>query len=305
MTWWLLVVVLPLLLLAQVTMTTRETLCDPGYYLTEQFQEGRSVRACRKCESGTFRSHPSAETSCVHCALCRDDQEVVTECSPTSDRQCQCKEGHFYCDSGSCTESCFRCKRCEGSTVLHPCNATRDTVCATESNPKPGTSSCSWPLLVVLALTLAFAINAFILIPCIRTILHNHSKKGNHGHINPGENKITAASGAQERGTGARGSSWEGGVSFETQLHSLSNSGAFHASDLGATCFGLPDTQDLRPGSQVSWLETGCPGCPVREAGRDWCCPSQGHPQGGRPPGAGEAHQVRPLLHFLRGSSVS
>ncbi|XP_032346010.1 tumor necrosis factor receptor superfamily member 26-like isoform X2 [Camelus ferus] len=210
MTWWLLVVVLPLLLLAQVTMTTRETLCDPGYYLTEQFQEGRSVRACRKCESGTFRSHPSAETSCVHCALCRDDQEVVTECSPTSDRQCQCKEGHFYCDSGSCTESCFRCKRCEGSTVLHPCNATRDTVCATESNPKPGTSSCSWPLLVVLALTLAFAINAFILIPCIRTILHNHSKKGNHGHINPGENKITAASGAQERGTGARGSSWGG-----------------------------------------------------------------------------------------------
>ncbi|EPY87591.1 hypothetical protein CB1_000234015 [Camelus ferus] len=159
------------------TRCTLRGLACQGYYLTEQFQEGRSVRACRKCESGTFRSHPSAETSCVHCALCRDDQEVVTECSPTSDRQCQCKEGHFYCDSGSCTESCFRCKRCEGSTVLHPCNATRDTVCATESNPKPGTSSCSWPLLVVLALTLAFAINAFILIPCIRTILHNHSKK--------------------------------------------------------------------------------------------------------------------------------
>ncbi|KAB1251470.1 Tumor necrosis factor receptor superfamily member 26 [Camelus dromedarius] len=168
MTWWLLVVVLPLLLLAQVTMTTRETLCDPGYYLTEQFQEGRSVRACRKCESGTFRSHPSAETSCVHCALCRDgkwrrsgrpDQEVVTECSPTSDRQCQCKEGHFYCDSGSCTESCFRCKR------------------SSLGGPGLRTSSCSWPLLVVLALTLTFAINAFILIPCIRTILHNHSKK--------------------------------------------------------------------------------------------------------------------------------
>ncbi|XP_074227602.1 tumor necrosis factor receptor superfamily member 26 isoform X3 [Camelus bactrianus] len=208
MTWWLLVVVLPLLLLAQVTMTTRETLCDPGYYLTEQFQEGRSVRACRKCESGTFRSHPSAETSCVHCALCRDDQEVVTECSPTSDRQCQCKEGHFYCDSGSCTESCFRCKRCEGSTVLHPCNATRDTVCATESNPKPGTSSCSWPLLVVLALTLAFAINAFILIPCIRTILHNHSKKedpNEPGSPSPRSSQPDATRTGPERGRPAPG----------------------------------------------------------------------------------------------------
>nr|XP_031546976.1 tumor necrosis factor receptor superfamily member 26-like [Vicugna pacos] len=169
MAWGLLIVVWPLLqqLLAQVTMTTRETLCDPGYYLTELFQEGRSVRACRECESGTFRSHPSAETSCVHCALCRDDQEVVVECSPTSDRQCQCKEGRFYCDSGSCTESCFRCKRCEGSTVLHPCNATRDTVCATESNPKPGISSCWWALLVLLPI---FAILS------IPITLHNHSK---------------------------------------------------------------------------------------------------------------------------------
>ncbi|KAB1251471.1 Tumor necrosis factor receptor superfamily member 26 [Camelus dromedarius] len=190
MTWWLLVVVLPLLLLAQVTMTTRETLCDPGYYLTEQFQEGRSVRACRKCESGTFRSHPSAETSCVHCALCRDaDQEVVTECSPTSDRQCQCKEGHFYCDSGSCTESCFRCKREQGEQSgwagqgsiflpLQVAHSIPHPPLPTSRRPDmPGTSSCSWPLLVVLALTLTFAINAFILIPCIRTILHNHSKK--------------------------------------------------------------------------------------------------------------------------------
>ncbi|XP_072826625.1 tumor necrosis factor receptor superfamily member 6-like isoform X1 [Vicugna pacos] len=202
MAWGLLIVVWPLLqqLLAQVTMTTRETLCDPGYYLTELFQEGRSVRACRECESGTFRSHPSAETSCVHCALCRDaDQEVVVECSPTSDRQCQCKEGRFYCDSGSCTESCFRCKRCEGSTVLHPCNATRDTVCATESNPKPGISSCWWALLVLLPI---FAILS------IPITLHNHSKNedpNEPGSPSPRSSQPDATWTGPERGRPAPG----------------------------------------------------------------------------------------------------
>lgn len=40
------------------------------------------------------------------------DQEEVTLCSPTRDRQCQCKTGSYYCDSGDCVEMCYRCTRC-------------------------------------------------------------------------------------------------------------------------------------------------------------------------------------------------
>ncbi|XP_033258115.2 tumor necrosis factor receptor superfamily member 26-like [Orcinus orca] len=144
-----------LLLAAQVTMATGETRCNPGeyevtslcrcsklcpagYYVSKYIDQDHSVGECRECESGTFRAHPSEESSCVPCSQCREDQEVVTECFPTSDRLCQCKQGNFYCDSVDCTESCFRCKRCEDSTILHPCNATRDTVCAVKIHPEAG-----------------------------------------------------------------------------------------------------------------------------------------------------------------------
>nr|XP_008509962.1 PREDICTED: tumor necrosis factor receptor superfamily member 10D-like isoform X3 [Equus przewalskii] len=75
-------------------------------------------------------------TSCLPCAQCREDQEVVTNCSRVSDRRCQCQQGSFYCDSPDCAEKCFRCTRCQGS-VLQPCSATRDTVCAVETNQEP------------------------------------------------------------------------------------------------------------------------------------------------------------------------
>ncbi|XP_059873549.1 tumor necrosis factor receptor superfamily member 26-like [Delphinus delphis] len=156
-----------LLLAAQVTMATGETRCNPGeyevtslrrcsklcpagYYVSKYIDRDHSVGECRKCESGTFRAHPSEESSCVPCSQCREDQEVVTECSPTSDRLCQCKQGNFYCDSMDCTESCFRCKRCEDSTILQPCNATRDTVCAVKIHPEAGNRTSVCILLVVI-----------------------------------------------------------------------------------------------------------------------------------------------------------
>ncbi|XP_026946165.1 tumor necrosis factor receptor superfamily member 26-like isoform X1 [Sagmatias obliquidens] len=152
-----------LLLAAQVTMATGETRCNPGeyeitslrrcsklcpagYYVSKYIDQDHSVGECRKCESGTFRAHPSEESSCMPCSQCREaDQEVVTECFPTSDRLCQCKHGSFYCDSMDCTESCFRCKRCEDSTILQPCNATRDTVCAVKIHPEAGGSVYVFP----------------------------------------------------------------------------------------------------------------------------------------------------------------
>ncbi|XP_059785837.1 tumor necrosis factor receptor superfamily member 14-like isoform X1 [Balaenoptera ricei] len=166
-----------LLFAAQVTMATGETRCKPGeyevnglcrssklcpagHYVREYVDQDHSIRECRECESGTFRAHPSEESSCMPCSQCREaDQEVVTECFPTSDRLCQCKQGSFYCDSKHCTESCFRCKRCEDSTILQPCNATRDTVCAVKIHPEAGNLNWLWiPLAVATGLSIAVAI---------------------------------------------------------------------------------------------------------------------------------------------------
>uniref|UniRef100_A0A480PQM4 Tumor necrosis factor receptor superfamily member 10C n=1 Tax=Sus scrofa TaxID=9823 RepID=A0A480PQM4_PIG len=114
---------------AQVTVTTSETPrdyseheapsarlsgkgCPAGQYVSQPMAGDPGVVACRPCQPGTFSPYASEETSCLPCALCRKDQEVVTECSPTRDRQCQCKRGHFFCDSTDCEENCFRCQRC-------------------------------------------------------------------------------------------------------------------------------------------------------------------------------------------------
>ncbi|CAI9167356.1 unnamed protein product [Rangifer tarandus platyrhynchus] len=143
----------------QVTMATAETMCHPdeyevpgnpscsrvcpaGYHVSRPISQDHPIGACSPCESGTFRAHPSVETQCMLCAQCREDQEVVKHCSPTSDQECQCRQGKFFCDSVDCTESCIRCARCEDSAVLQSCNATSDTVCAT--NPQSGNPGSPW-----------------------------------------------------------------------------------------------------------------------------------------------------------------
>ncbi|KAM5223942.1 tumor necrosis factor receptor superfamily member 26-like [Hipposideros larvatus] len=118
---------LPLLLLVPASVTTATSvtrcgsdkyelkslglccpLCPAGQYVTKHC-DGTQSTQCSQCEPGTFTAHPNSETSCLPCAQCRDDQEEVTLCTPTRDRQCQCKTGSYYCDSGDCVEMCYRC----------------------------------------------------------------------------------------------------------------------------------------------------------------------------------------------------
>ncbi|XP_036136927.1 uncharacterized protein LOC118643128 [Molossus molossus] len=107
-----------------------------GHHVSADCTESQATR-CSPCPPGTFMAHDNRKTQCQTCAKCRDDQEVVKNCTPTSDQQCQCKTGQCYCDSENCPEMCYPCTRCPGAT-RHPCTATRDTVCATEPSPAPG-----------------------------------------------------------------------------------------------------------------------------------------------------------------------
>ncbi|XP_053755298.1 LOW QUALITY PROTEIN: tumor necrosis factor receptor superfamily member 1A-like [Panthera pardus] len=110
-------------------------LCPAGQYVFKPCRANHTAGECRVCETGTFLAFPNGEPTCQRCIQCRKgDQEVVAKCSPTSDRQCQCRKGSFYCNSVDCVENCLRCTRCPG-VVLSPCNATSNTVCATETDP--------------------------------------------------------------------------------------------------------------------------------------------------------------------------
>ncbi|XP_059566771.1 tumor necrosis factor receptor superfamily member 4-like isoform X3 [Myotis daubentonii] len=78
------------------------------------------------------------------CQRCPADQEMVSDCTPTQDRQCQCKTGEYYCDSEHCLEGCNPCTSCPGAT-LQTCTPTRDTVCAPAAQPEPGSCRGSRP----------------------------------------------------------------------------------------------------------------------------------------------------------------
>ncbi|XP_053418413.1 tumor necrosis factor receptor superfamily member 10B-like [Nycticebus coucang] len=140
------------LLSVSVTLTTCVTLCGPnmypfgnlccklcpaGHHVSQHCSVNNSLGECTPCDPGTFMAHANDQFSCDRCNQCREDQEMVAECSPTSDRQCQCIPGRFYCDSADCVESCFHCSRCrEGRKVLRPCTAAANTECS-ESEPEP------------------------------------------------------------------------------------------------------------------------------------------------------------------------
>ncbi|XP_012613177.2 uncharacterized protein LOC105867538 isoform X1 [Microcebus murinus] len=156
---------LPLLLLlpASVTLATSVNPCGPdmyqsenrccrrcpaGHHVSRHCSTNHSLGHCTPCGPDTFMAHDNDHSHCRRCNQCREDQEPVTNCSATSDRQCQCKSGQFYCDSADCMESCFRCSKCPGGKEpLWPCNATADTVCPEPD--EPGHANLYWLLLVL------------------------------------------------------------------------------------------------------------------------------------------------------------
>ncbi|XP_006911048.1 tumor necrosis factor receptor superfamily member 10B-like isoform X3 [Pteropus alecto] len=110
-------------------------------------------------------AHSNREDECLPCTQCRDDEEVVTPCSPQSDQQCQCREGAFYCDSVLCRENCYRCTRCKGA-VLQTCNATRDTICAPETNPEPGNPQVYWFHIILVVFVVVVMVIHIVVIVC-------------------------------------------------------------------------------------------------------------------------------------------
>ncbi|XP_070282440.1 tumor necrosis factor receptor superfamily member 23-like isoform X1 [Myotis yumanensis] len=111
--------------------------CPAGQYVEEPCSSPHTRSECEACDTGTYTGHANGLRSCLLCTTCREDQEMVSDCTPTQDRRCQCKTGEFYCDSEDCLESCYRCTSCPGAT-LQTCNATRDTECAPAARPEPG-----------------------------------------------------------------------------------------------------------------------------------------------------------------------
>ncbi|CAO2584023.1 Tumor necrosis factor receptor superfamily member 22 [Lemmus lemmus] len=125
-------------------------LCSPGEFVQESCTVPHTQGKCEKCHPGTFTEAGNGLDSCRVCSSCDENQEMVADCSATSNRKCQCRMGHFYADP-QFPELCLRCSKCpQGSPVLQKCNFTANTVCSS-----PGTNQRNRLYLLTVLPTLA------------------------------------------------------------------------------------------------------------------------------------------------------
>ncbi|XP_048186948.1 tumor necrosis factor receptor superfamily member 10B-like [Perognathus longimembris pacificus] len=101
-----------------------EVSCKPGFYLSVE------CKCCLRCEAGIeFTSYTNSLPTCMRCSECREDQEVKTACTTTSNTVCQCKTDTFR--TTEAPEFCQRCRdRCpEGEVEVVSCDSWHDRKC--------------------------------------------------------------------------------------------------------------------------------------------------------------------------------
>ncbi|KAH0508114.1 Tumor necrosis factor receptor superfamily member 22 [Microtus ochrogaster] len=85
-------------------------LCSPGEFARQPCTVPHTRGICERCDPGMFTDAGNGLDSCRACSSCDKNQEMVSNCSATSDRKCQCRIGHFYADPQS-PEFCLPCSK--------------------------------------------------------------------------------------------------------------------------------------------------------------------------------------------------
>ncbi|XP_040826763.1 tumor necrosis factor receptor superfamily member 10A-like [Ochotona curzoniae] len=105
--------------------------CPAGSFVLRACEKNHTQGQCERCPPGTHMTHSGGLFACLPCQTCREDQEMVRDCSPTVNRQCQCKKDSYA--SPDEPENCLHCSRCKNNQVLQECTPTNDTKCANDT----------------------------------------------------------------------------------------------------------------------------------------------------------------------------
>ncbi|XP_036009483.1 tumor necrosis factor receptor superfamily member 23 isoform X2 [Mus musculus] len=111
--------------------------CPSGTFVKAPCKIPHTQGQCEKCHPGTFTGKDNGLHDCELCSTCDKDQNMVADCSATSDRKCECQIGLYYYDP-KFPESCRPCTKCpQGIPVLQECNSTANTVCSSSVSNLP------------------------------------------------------------------------------------------------------------------------------------------------------------------------
>ncbi|KAJ8404519.1 hypothetical protein AAFF_G00337860 [Aldrovandia affinis] len=103
--------------------------CEAGTYVKKPCVKALEAGTCAPCESGTYAEHATGMHRCLTCTPCHMDQEEMVPCSPTQNRQCQCRRG-FFCEPDKPCEVCKKCTRCkEDEEKVKNCTTISNTIC--------------------------------------------------------------------------------------------------------------------------------------------------------------------------------
>lgn len=103
--------------------------CEAGTYVSEKCSRNQEKGICSPCKAGTYAEHPTGMDQCLQCSQCHRDQNVVAECSSTSNTKCECKPGSYCLPDEPC-EVCKKCIRCKADEEeASSCTATSNTRC--------------------------------------------------------------------------------------------------------------------------------------------------------------------------------
>uniref|UniRef100_A0A669F7I7 TNFR-Cys domain-containing protein n=1 Tax=Oreochromis niloticus TaxID=8128 RepID=A0A669F7I7_ORENI len=81
--------------------------CPPGTFMPAHCTATTRTQ-CQPCRDGHFTKLWNYLPRCLYCSnICTGNQEVETECSPTTNRICRCKEGFYSAD-----DFCIRHTEC-------------------------------------------------------------------------------------------------------------------------------------------------------------------------------------------------
>ncbi|KAF4081601.1 hypothetical protein AMELA_G00163330 [Ameiurus melas] len=76
--------------------------CLPGFRLQKHCTDTQRT-VCRPCDAGFYTEFSNYIFDCLPCDWCSSDQTVAQECTRSSNRVCECKEG-FYWNSHFCQQ---------------------------------------------------------------------------------------------------------------------------------------------------------------------------------------------------------
>ncbi|KAK6176880.1 hypothetical protein SNE40_015094 [Patella caerulea] len=189
--------------------------CPKGHFVLIDCKVNSTVGQCQECQKETYYPRMSKYASCKACKHCGIGQKIKEQCTTISDTVCVCRDNLVeiqniggsgsYCvpktdtsvnpqQSSSTTvpqrpeclsgmyrdmsknNDCFPCSNC--SNVIHPCNGTHDTICASSQNTNESDNSNQGLIIGITVAAVVIVAIVGILAAAIRYYINKQKGRG-------------------------------------------------------------------------------------------------------------------------------